>query len=192
MEEAKLIPGPFSATVETHFAQLLGSPVRVTLARAGAVRASFRVAAYGDQPMTGALTFVTLGLSDQPLGEDGVRQELLLSVMKDDYADSLLNVLFGIGHHLSQTGEPAGYGDILDWTEPIVEGGPSHLLVYSPSHLGDDAETVPGNEPVDILWLIPITQSEADFVRDRGLDAFTSMLAKRDPDLFDLHRDSVV
>lgn len=42
------------------------------------------------------------------------------------------------------------------------------------------------------IWLIPITEHEAHFVKREGWGAFETLLEARDPDLSDFFRDSIV
>lgn len=44
---------------------------------------------------------------------------------------------------------------------------------------------------VVMVWLIPITRSEAEFVRAHGWSRFEDELVKADPDLIDLRRKTL-
>lgn len=61
-------------------------------------------------------------------------------------------------------------------------------VYYDPDFKSVDVED---GAKVAIVWLVPITEAEARFVLDRGWDVFEQELMKRDPDLFDLGRDSI-
>ena len=152
----------------------------------------FEVATYADQPAANALTLVTLGLSDVPLGAPPIRQELLLAAWKADVTASVYEALFGIGYELLRLKTAADYGEILELPKPIVENGSSQLLVYTPTYFDPELEVVPDQPPILLTWLIPLTRAETDLVLNEGLRALELRFEEADPDLLDLEREGVV
>ena len=178
--------------VEAHLTLCLGEPARISTARSDDGVVGFRVATFPNVPATDAVTLVTLGLSETPRGDPPVRQELLVCVWNRCLAESLYDTLFGLGEELQAAQIAAPECSILELPKPIVKNGPVDLLVYAPTYFAPALEVVPGDEPVEILWLIPLKSSEADFIGQHGLEAFEDQLAEKDPDLLDLRRPAIV
>lgn len=178
--------------VKTHLEQFFGPAMYDSSARTANASVPFQIATFSDQPAENALTFVTLGISEFPLGAPPVRQEFLLSAWKPDVTDALYEALFGIGHELLRLKTAADYGEILELPKPVVENGPSQLLVYAPTYFDPGLEVVQGQPPVLLTWLIPLTRAETELVLNEGLRALELRFEEADPDLLDLERESVV
>lgn len=67
----------------------------------------------------------------------------------------------------------------------------SALYVALPVYLPDSFHVLAGPEPIVFAWLVPITKSEADFVRAHGRDEFETALEAADPDLLDVSRKGI-
>lgn len=184
--------------VAQHLARVLGPPALDTAARhpASGEAAGFRVLSFADRPVDGAFTLVTAGLGERALeGPDGsvVREELLLCAWDEHRGDALLHVLFSVGAGVLEEGVSVDPGDVYELAQPLAPGSElRHLFVHRPLYHPDEIQpvSVAGGE-VEICWLIPVTAGEAGFVEERGPEAFDDLLFERDPDLLDLHRDSV-
>ncbi|MEV6873316.1 suppressor of fused domain protein [Amycolatopsis sp. NPDC051128] len=50
---------------------------------------------------------------------------------------------------------------------------------------------VVGRRRAAIVWIVPISRREAEFVSVNGWQRFESLLAEYDPDLLDLHREEL-
>jgi hypothetical protein len=184
--------------VEDWYERHLGKPALLTDARdvEGRRNASFRVGTYLDQPVEGAFTLATVGLSETPhIGpeSESVRQELLLCAWNGFRQDSLYNTIFTAAQLIHDSGETANPGEVLEIPFPIAEGLPlRHLFVHIPIYFADGLHPIPlGREAVEVLWLIPITEAEAAFVEENGPEAFDELLGREDPDLLDLERASL-
>ncbi|MEM8962107.1 MAG: suppressor of fused domain protein [Acidobacteriota bacterium] len=185
--------------VGSHLASVLGSPVRLTLARAPeSDRAPFHVATFANVPATGATTLVTLGLCDPPLAApDGepVRQELLLCAWNEHDAEALLQLLFSIGDTVRQNGESADFGDVIDLATSFGDPSPfpTHAFLYPPVYHPETIHDCPvqldgRDATVELVWFIPLTPGEAEHVLAEGPKAFADLMASTDPDLLDLDR----
>ena len=64
------------------------------------------------------------------------------------------------------------------------------MYVAIPVYLPDDF-AVYDDEQIVIAWLVPISPSEADFVKSHGWGVFEKCLVKADPDLTDIFRPSL-
>ncbi|MET7355502.1 suppressor of fused domain protein [Streptomyces mirabilis] len=61
------------------------------------------------------------------------------------------------------------------------------LYAGLPVYFDDDffSVTIENGSDVAIVWLIPITDQETDFIREKGWEAFEDALVRQDPDLLD-------
>ncbi len=181
-----------------HLETILGPAVRLTRGRdlAGDRQASFEVATFNGQPADGAVTLVTVGLAETalkgPSGES-VRQELLLCAWNEAAGENLYTGLFSAAQVYLDLGESANPGSILELDQPLGgPAGPRELFLYEPTYHPEELATVPGSaadpEPIEIVWLIPVTAAEAALIASEGPQAFERYLAANDPDLLDLGR----
>lgn len=183
-----------------HLEKILGPAVQLTRGRdlAGDRQATFEVATFADQPVEGAVTLVTVGLSDTALkGPEGeiLRQELLLCAWNGAKSESLYTGLFSAAQVYLDLGASANPGSILELEKPLGgPAGPREVFLYEPTYHPEELATVPPSqaepEPIEIVWLIPVTPAEAALVDAEGPDAFESYLAANDPDLLDLGRSA--
>lgn len=183
--------------VKAHLERVLGPVARVTAGRdvAGERQAPCAIATFADQPVEGAFTLVTVGLSDAPLlGPEGerVRQELLLCAWNSDLDDRLYSLLLSAAQAFRDDDETANPGAVIELDGPLTERSDlHHVFLYPPTYHPDELATVPGateEDEIEILWLIPITAQEIALIKAQGLEAFEDHLAASDPDLLDLGR----
>jgi hypothetical protein len=87
-------------------------------------------------------------------------------------------------------------GTMVSSAGPLQEGATvealySSLPVYfsEPFHVYTPPD---GTLPIVFVWLVPITASEAAFVRRTGWEAFETELQRQAPDLLDLGRSAMV
>ena len=157
----------------------------------------FGVVEIPNQPMQGALTYATAGLSSTTLKQpDGslIRQELLLCTHGQQASDKLIQLLFFVGDRLRQEGEALTAGEVLDLNEPVVPGSTlTALFFWSPLYFPEPAWRLETVEPPPILfaWAIPISHEEQLLVAREGPERLDELLAQQDPDLLDLTRRSV-
>jgi Suppressor of fused protein (SUFU) len=67
-------------------------------------------------------------------------------------------------------------------------GNMTALYAAEPAYLRDGFARCAGAPPIDLLWLVPITDTEADFARTHGRQAFEDAREHEDPDLSDPNR----
>lgn len=190
-----------SDRVRTYLERILGPVVSVTTGRdlVGSQTAPCSIATFADQPVAGAFTLVTLGLSDSPLlGPEGelVRQELLLCGWNADLDDRLYGLLFSVASGIRDEGETANPGAVLELDGPLSEPGDlRHVFLYPPTYHRDEVATIPApgdgdsHGEIEVLWLLPVNAAEVDLIEERGPEAFETHLLEADPDLLDLRRD---
>lgn len=85
-------------------------------------------------------------------------------------------------------------GQTVNIGRPWMEGSAAdHLLVSLPYPYGPDLEHCEASgRHVQILWLVPITEAEAKYVRDRGLEALEQLLERNNVDVIAPKRRSLV
>jgi Suppressor of fused protein (SUFU) len=153
------------------------------------------VVRFPDQPMEGASTYATVGLSKVLLHRSDdrhIRQELLC-VQEDERepyeAGRLLATVAEMALH---RGDALMLGQIIAGADPLDEDSVLEALVcLHPGYFPADFDVFqdPGSDvPVAVVMLVPVTGDEAEFVRSHGVDAFTDLVGDEDPNLLDWRR----
>lgn len=153
---------------------------------------------FRNQPIKGATTYVTLGCSNVTLHqEDGsaIRQELLM-ISYDGYDQMEIVALISSVYleDMLATGSALTHRSVLGPAGPIIDG--SQLTAFycaRPAYFPDGFHRFTETDPiVEFLWLVPITDREAKYVKKNGSDAFEYLLVEQDPDLMNLSRTGIV
>lgn len=141
----------------------------------------------------------TLGLSNygflHPTRDKVIRHELLLMIRKGTPPSNLLAALLDVGLEALVTGTAYLRGDVIGPRDSLVAGSQlSALYVTVPVYLPDEFHSFKreDGESVVFVWLIPISMQEALLVKSCGWNALEDEFERQDPDLLDLHRQSVV
>lgn len=140
-----------------------------------------------NRPMT---TLVTSGLSDHrmtlPPGLNSPRVELVMYV--DEARPEYVRLLHFLAQVPIQTGQPIGYGTTIgngSPPRPIFQESllDCYLFLVPPieSDFQIQEELRIQSDPVQLLWVMPITSSERRVVTEQGVQAFCA--------LCDQHRD---
>jgi hypothetical protein len=76
-------------------------------------------------------------------------------------------------------------GEVIGPRGKLFEHGTTTALyAAAPVYLPDDfAECAEGNRTIVLVWLVPITDDEAEYVRTHGWNSFEDALVAEDPDL---------
>lgn len=186
------------ATVEQHLTRILGSPSRLTAAHDPETgqEAPFAVGLFDDVPAEGAFTLMSSGISTRELrdGDRRGRVEILFCAWDRFRDDSLDGTFFTVGNAILETGTMVYPGRLYELPAPISDNTVMrHLFAYPPTYFDDALATIPfGAESIDVLWLIPVHEEEAELMEQRGPEAFVELLGEYDPDLLDLRRRSIV
>jgi hypothetical protein len=183
-----------------HLEALLGPSSKRTTGRdlVAGEAAVCAIATVRTQPVENAFTLVTVGLSDLPLeGPQGepVRQEILLCGWDADLGDRLYRHLFDVALELREARESANPGAVIELDGPLSgRGDLRRVFLYPPTYHPDSLATIPSppgapdEGEIEVVWLLPVTASEALLVESAGPEAFEAYLAREDPDLLDLAR----
>lgn len=144
---------------------------------------------YRDMPEPGLFLGLTYGLSlaHQNEWRHG-RPELSICVRSDDpvWAYAIAYLAEQLRHDC-----PFGYGDTINFGEPIASGSDlDGFVVFAPIVLDqNDSRVDVGDElPVHIVGMYPTFASERDYIRDNGVRAFW----KLNWDAYDVSRAPVV
>jgi hypothetical protein len=186
-------------TLVDHFESFLGLITSGWSKDADGNRVPFQVVTFEAGPIEGTRTFATLGLSHRrlALGAAGrtFRQELVMLAREEFGRRNLPGLLQQVGLQAIASGRGYLKGEVLGPRGQLFEGTALEAFyvaipVYFPD--GFHVFEPPTGDPIIVAWLVPITAREAQFVRDRGDEAFEDELLKHDPDLLDFQRASIV
>jgi hypothetical protein len=158
----------------------------------------FQVLSFRGTPVPEATTIATAGLSghilEQPRGPK-IRQEFVACTYHKNANEEFAGIIDHVGRQILLEHKALLRGEVLGPAGPIVPGSTLEaLLCASPWYWEDDGfSRYSGLTPaVLIVWLVPISCDEANFIQNNGIDVFEDLIAKREPDLFDLGRLSIV
>ncbi len=150
----------------------------------------FQVVRFTPGVLSGCSVFSTLGLSSTPLPSrrsgKPVRHEFMMIVPERLREGPVPGLLQQVGLDVLASGSALLRGDVVGPRGPLFSMSTMEALyaaipVYLPDEFGQF-------ENVVIVWLVPVSRSEADFVASRGWPAFEDRLVDVDPDLTDVDR----
>lgn len=180
-----------------HFERFLG-PVRSGwMAAPTGERMPFQVVRWSRGSDVGSMTYSSLGMSRHRLqgrGGDAVRQEFVLLTTPSLPVEYVLSVLNDAGRAALDVGRGLRQGDVLGPVPPPVPGSSmAALYVALPVYFPDEfaVHRPRDGAEVEVLWLVPVSQRESDFVEAYGWEAFEELLATQDPDLVDVYRPEI-
>jgi hypothetical protein len=156
-----------------------------------------QVCLFRNQPVHGALTLATLGLSDTVLAMAdgrGVRQELLLAIHDDRAPEEFVKLVLHIAERQQRNGQALLRGDVISLGEQLAADSAAESLYASmPVVFPEGIETLSDSSPPTVfVWLVPILPREASFIASSGWSGFEDRVESADPDLFDVCRVSVI
>ena len=165
---------------------------------ADAIDMPFQVVECQEGTFKGVSCFATLGMSNYELGASvsgkAIRQELFLAAPTSLGARNIPAVLQQIGNETINRGLAYLRGDVIGPRGCLFEGAAFQAIyVTMPVYFPEALKTFQGEEGCEIViaWLVPITQSEAFYIRNHGWEKFESLLEREDPNLFDFDRSSL-
>src|SRR6185369_4534715 len=152
----------------------------------------FGILTYLDQPVRGATTYLTVGLSRHVLSQASgkpISQELLMSVRTDTKNVRPEMSLASLAHDFLERHVPIPDGQVIGWHGGVFPDSRfTAIFCTSARYFPSEFERTDGDPPVVFVWLVPITQGEAMYCRTHGHSAFEELLLTQDPDLLDLER----
>lgn len=163
------------------------------------VRAPFPVIRLPRGPIAGTTVLATLGLSGHALHSPYTGRELRIEIVmlyrSAEGPRNLPGVLHQVAAEILRSHHALCRGDVVGPWGPLFAGATTDALyaanpVYFPESFWEYTPE-DGGPGVAMVWLAPITASEADFVRAAGWERFEDELVKHDPDLLNFQRPSV-
>jgi hypothetical protein len=199
-------PGDLGEIVRGHLARVFPERAiaRAALPAGGLVEnlrelAVFEVAPPESEGRTGTLPalrrvpwlYVTAGASAEPM-DDGFGLEFLLCAPSAEPLAAKLVAMVAQLH--ADPRYPLSLGQVLEIGHPWLPGASAdHLIVALPGIFDPELEWLSDRErTIRFIWLVPITRREAEFAKQRGLDALQSRLGAAQADVTRLVRDSAV
>ncbi|HWD05701.1 MAG TPA: suppressor of fused domain protein [Amycolatopsis sp.] len=158
----------------------------------------FRVAAFAKGVIPGVESFSTIGLSRHdlvsPKSGRKLRLELVAGERGGPGGEYLPGLVGQVADELLASGRALLRGDVIGPRGPLVPGSMMEAwyaaapVYYDDGFAGVDLDD---GHRAAIVWIVPISRSEAQFVSANGWREFENELIKYDPDLLDLHRDEL-
>jgi hypothetical protein len=178
-----------------HIRSALGEVDRSLTETSDGEELPFHLLLFEDQPERGAVTFVTLGLSAEPLRmEDGnaIRQELVLSCHDRWATAETVDLLLKVGWNMLTERKALIRGWRIGVSTPMPTGRTTvDLFCTAPGFFSDDFAIWDGSDPVTVfVQLVPITSAESQTIATHGWEWFEDLLAAEQPDILDLGRAS--
>lgn len=153
-----------------------------------------QVARFDNQPMQGATTFVTTGLSSKRLTQtdySNIRQELVFCFRGDESLFEEIAKLLGlIASDVITSGQALIRGQVLGPAGPLfTKSTLKALYITYPVYFPEEFHKFLGSRPqTSFVWLVPIHSSENHYINTCGWSSFENALEVQDPDLLDLDR----
>ncbi|MYS21870.1 MULTISPECIES: suppressor of fused domain protein [unclassified Streptomyces] len=137
-----------------------------------------------------AWIYVTLGCSLLGPAAGGTEFFVMSPFADEGHSETLAIV----GHYHSFEAHRLDIGSVIRMGRPWMrDSRMDHLLVSLPYPYGPGLEWAPPEAGgARFLWLLPIHQSEAEFIRSRTLDEFESLMDARGANVLDPNRDPIV
>lgn len=146
-----------------------------------------------------ASAFCTVGLSNFQLrshvSDKLIRQELLILLSESCEDQNIPAVLQQLGNAALDRKAAFLCGEIVERNKPVFRNRPFYAFVAAvPVPLPDDSSVYTDENGSDIVfaWMVPITKTEADFVRRESWDKLENILIDQGTDLLDINRKSAI
>lgn len=135
-------------------------------------------------------SYIYLSVGAFSVGSEQMREFFIMSPVE---SPRHVETLAMVAHFHSRQAHRLKHGDVLDIGRPWLEGSDNqHLLVSWPYALDAGAATcIVGGDEIIYLWLVPISNSEAQLVRESGSGALEERLEKNGVNVLDPKRQSV-
>lgn len=155
-----------------------------------------QVVLFRDSPSESINTFLTIGLSSHDLSISdvkSVRQELLLSLSGVKSDENAVSLLLFVCDLILNSHKALLRGQVIRLPFEAAEKiGCKALYCAIPVFMDDGFATFnESRPPTVVVWIVPIYESEANYIDTFGWDAFEELLEKRNPDVFSLGRDKI-
>lgn len=154
------------------------------------------IATFYNGYLRGKITTSTLGFSSRDTGlvvdEHPLRVELMAAADKE-YDGDIQHILSSAAFEIMD-GIPIGHGMIVDniiqWYIPNSQM--KHCLFVTPQYWSKYTSYFDNSTYVAWLCLIPISDVERMYIKRHGFDAFDKIMERRNINIFDLNRSTIV
>lgn len=195
---AKTKPTPENKMVARHAASSFGGTPSVSEYLHDTEPFAVPILSCVDRPCDGVTSFSTVGLSDYPMikengSEFPVRLEIAGACASKD--ELFPNVIASVAFSIMRTKKLCFPGAVLEEYvgEYFQMTTVPHLYFSAPFLWEDSLKTLEcGTKNVSWLMVIPISDNELKFLTLNGDDALESLFEKKQIDIFDLNRPSVL
>lgn len=192
-----VVPIDEESRVAQHLRGFLGPPSSVAWAERDGRQLPFQLVSFPDVPAAGTVTYSTLGLSRHRLDHEGrpLRQELLVLAPVGESPEWATAILSVFGEYVVKCQEALARGQMYPRARSIPPG--SNLSAAVPLVPFPFAEPFAllledGEDPVVFVLIVPITESEMQYIEDRGPEAFEDLIQHQRPQLSAFNRPSLV
>lgn len=154
---------------------------------------AFQVVRFSPDVLPQCSVYVTVGLGRHDLASRTssrrIKQELVAIVSDEFRPGPIPGVLQQVGAELIRSGSAVLRGDVVGPRGRLVDGSEMEgLYAAIPVYLPDGFGQV---DDIVMVWAVPISRQEAEFVSAKGWQLFEERLVDVDPDLTDLQRRSM-
>lgn len=181
----------FADHLEHHFPDRSHATIAPVGARVGERLPGFRVLRVAPESDGEAWLYATSGAAGSRQEDADGAEYVLLAPAQDPVIVEMLGALATVN---ADAPEGLGVGSILALGRPwIAQSWARHLLVLPPYPFGEGFEVHRDDaRRTVVLWLVPILAVEADYVREHGYKALEQIFERRETNVADPARMSVV
>ncbi|WP_367987508.1 suppressor of fused domain protein [Vibrio sp. NTOU-M3] len=150
-----------------------------------------------DQPQKGVTSYSTIGLSDNPIHNDGVEIDLRVEFVGacsnsiSDFGNIVTTAAFCVINSKWPCSPGMIFPDIVDMYN--CSKTLKHLMLVSPFLWEDRLQTLElDSKTVAWLLLIPISEAEYKYAQLEGASMLEALFEEHQIDIFDINRSSVI
>jgi len=158
---------------------------------------NIQIVSFKDRPGGSVSTYLSLGMSDEALSlseTKRVRQELVFSVYSLAISSMIISLLMSLCEAILGRGKAALRGEVIPLSKELAQRiGFESVYCTIPAFFDDKFCTYNESSPSTVIvWVLPIYQSEVDYIEKNGWESFEGLLEERDTDLCSLGREPVI
>ncbi len=157
---------------------------------------SIQIVRFKNQPVEGATTYMTLGLSDYTLNlneDKHIHQELIFSAYSTYPSEHIASFMTTFAEYMISNKKGLLRGDVVGPSTSLIPNVPVNSIYASiPIYFNDDFYIYKEHEfPTILVWLVPLLEDECKFTNQQGWSEFEDILELTNPDLLNLNRPSI-
>lgn len=185
----------FEIMLLDHIEKYLGTDEKIYRDASG--KSGVGILHFENVPQESLQVFITHGVSPHTLAIEGdkiTRREFMFVSDSDKYLDVITWFLFKFSDRVLELHIAPEFRSVIDFKGPIFLGSVfSGVYVTVPSFFEADMIVYEEMDPhVVLCMLMPIYQSEMEYIQQVGGDAFEDFICEGDCDFWDLERPPLV